>query len=168
MIRRYANDPKAKEDIAYASIKAFNTIGYALTTDSPNKSKDYRFLEKNDFMVMSRDRLIAESDKMIASKKENYLPPIEPTFNLPGSTIMPKMIEILENLLELNKIKEHGMVVGKNLGFMLSGGNTDISNSLSEKYLLDLEREIFIDLIQMPLTQDRIKYTLATGKPLIN
>ena len=42
---------------------------------------------------------------------------------------MPSMIEILENLFEANKIKEHGMTVGKKLGFMLSGGNTDISQA---------------------------------------
>ena len=36
------------------------------------------------------------------------------------------MIEILENLFESKKIKEHGLTVGKKLGFMLSGGHTDI------------------------------------------
>ena len=51
---------------------------------------------------------------------------------------------------------------------MLSGGNTDIRNNLSEQNMLDLEREVFLELIQMPLTQNRIKYTLDTGKPLFN
>ena len=78
------------------------------------------------------------------------------------------MIEILENLFESNKIKDHGMTVGKKLGFMLSGGNTDISQPLSERQLLDLEREVFLELIEMPQTQERIKHTLVTGKPLFN
>ena len=60
------------------------------------------------------------------------------------------------------------MTVGKKLGFMLSGGNTNISQHLSEKQLLDLEREVFLELIEMPLTQERIKHTLDTGKPLFN
>jgi hypothetical protein len=50
--------------------------------------------------------------------------------NLPGSKVMPSMLKILENLFEANKIEEHGMTVGKKLGFMLSGGNTDISQQL--------------------------------------
>ena len=81
---------------------------------------------------------------------------------------MPAMIEILEILFDSNKIKYHGLTVGKKLAFMLSGGNTDISQPLSEQQLLDLERAVFLELIEMPLTQERIKYTLDTGKPLFN
>ena len=87
---------------------------------------------------------------------------------LPGSKVMPLMIEILENLFEKRKIKEHGITVGKKLGFMLSGGDTDISKELNENQLLNLEREVFLELIEMPLTQERIKHTLETGKPLFN
>jgi len=168
MLRRWSNDPKSKEDSNYASMQVFNILVYALTMDSPNKSKEYKFLEKDDFMVMSRDRLIAEADKKIALVKENYITPKKSTFNLPGSKVMSAMIEILESLFDSNKIKDHGLTVGKKLGFMLSGGNTDISQPLSEQQLLDLERAVFLELIEMPQTQERIKYTLDTGKPLSN
>jgi 3-hydroxyacyl-CoA dehydrogenase len=168
MLRRWSNDSKAKEDSFYVSMKVFNILGYALTTDSPSKSKDQKFLGEQDFMVMSRDRLIAEADKKITTVLSNYTPPKEMLINLPGSKVMPSMLKILENLFEANKIEEHGMTVGKKLGFMLSGGNTDISQQLTEKQLLDLEREVFLELIQMPLTQKRIKHTLDTGKPLFN
>jgi len=78
------------------------------------------------------------------------------------------MTYILEKLFEAKKIKEHGMTVGKKLGFMLSGGDTDISKSQTEQDLLDLERVVFLELIQMPRTQERIKHILDTGKPLQN
>jgi 3-hydroxyacyl-CoA dehydrogenase len=168
MLRRWSNDPEAKEDPFYAAMKVFNILGYALTADSPSKSKEQKFLSEQDFMVMSRDRLIAEADKKIKSVVSTYAPPKEMIINLPGSKVMPMMIEILEKLFESNKIKKHGVSVGKKLGFMLSGGNTDISQNLSEKQLLDLEREVFLELIEMPLTQERIKHTLNTGKPLFN
>lgn len=51
---------------------------------------------------------------------------------------------------------------------MLSGGDTNSSSSLTEQNLYDLEREIFIDLIKQKPTQDRIRHTLDTGKPLFN
>jgi len=168
MLRRWASDPMADTDPNYVSMKVFNILGYALTMDSPQKSKEYKFLMEEDIMVMNRDRLIAEADKKIKSVLSNYTPPREIVFNLPGSKVMPTMIDILENLFESNKIKDHGMTVGKKLGFMLSGGDTDISQSLSEKHLLDLEREVFLELIEMPQTQERIKHTLDTGKPLFN
>ena len=168
MLRRWSNDAESRENPNYAPIKVFNILGYALTMDSPDKSKEYKFLAKDDFMVMSRDRLIAEADKKIAIVRENYISPKKIIFNLPGSGVMSAMVEILETLFDSNKIKNHGLIVGKKLGFMLSGGNTDISQPLSEQELLDLERAVFLELIKMPQTQERIKYTLDTGKPLLN
>ena len=78
------------------------------------------------------------------------------------------MYEILENLYKEKKILNHGMEVGKQLAFVLSGGNTHINKELSEENMYDLELEAFMKLIQMPKTQERIKHTLETGKPLVN
>ena len=78
------------------------------------------------------------------------------------------MHKILENLYKEKKILDHGMEVGRQLAFVLSGGNTSIDNELIEEDLYALEREAFMNLIQMPKTQERIKHTLETGKPLVN
>jgi len=60
------------------------------------------------------------------------------------------------------------MEVGKELAIVLSGGETTIDKTLSEDYLFKLELDSFMRLIENKKTQDRIKHTLATGKPLIN
>jgi 3-hydroxyacyl-CoA dehydrogenase len=78
------------------------------------------------------------------------------------------MFETLENFFKEKKIMEHGMEVGKKLAFVLSGGNTTIDKELSEDDMYALELEAFMQLIQMDKTQDRIKHTLSTGKPLVN
>ena len=65
-------------------------------------------------------------------------------------------------------IGEHGIEVGKKLGFMLSGGDTMPSTILTEQNLYDLEREIFVFLFSQKPTQERIRHTLDTGKPLFN
>ena len=78
------------------------------------------------------------------------------------------MNEILENLHKDKKILDHGFEVGKQLAFVLSGGNTTINKELSEDDLYALELEGFMNRIQMPKTQERIKHTLETGKPLVN
>ena len=168
MLRRWSDVVEAKNDPHFTSLKVFNILGYAVTMDSPEKSKDYKFLGKNDFMVMSRDRLIAEADKKIQSIRDSYIPPQKPVFNLPGSSVMTKMHTILDTLFIEKKIKEHGVIVGKKLGYMLSGGDTNTDTNLTEQDLLNLERSVFLELIQMPLTQERIKHTLETGKPLFN
>ena len=76
--------------------------------------------------------------------------------------------EKLEAQYDENKILDHGLEVGKQIAFVLSGGNTNIDNELSEDDLYNLELEAFMRLIQMPKTQERIKHTLETGKPLVN
>ena len=77
------------------------------------------------------------------------------------------MYEILENLYKDKKILDHGMEVGKQLAYVLSGGNTTIAKELSEDDIYALELEAFMNLIQMPKTQARINHTLETGKPLV-
>ena len=100
--------------------------------------------------------------------KDDYKPPKEPIFRLPGSSVRNKMYEILENLYKEKKILDHGWIIGKQLAFVLSGGNTSLGKELSEDDLYALELEAFMNLIQMPQTQERIKHTLETGKPLVN
>ena len=78
------------------------------------------------------------------------------------------MIKILEKLYNEKVIFDHGMEVGKELANVLSGGNTTLDKTLTEDDLYKLELESFMRLIQTKKTQDRIKYTLATGKPLFN
>ena len=168
MLRRWANHSDIKNDPKLLSLKVFNLIGYATTADSPIKAKDQQFLGDKDVMVMSKDRLIEEADKFIFSNKENYHPLDSASFFLPGSTVMSDMMDILYELRDKKVIGEHGIEVGKKLGYMLSGGDTNSSTRLTEQNLYDLEREIFIDLISQKPTQQRIRHTLDTGKPLFN
>ena len=168
MLRRWATHSEIKNDPRLLSLKVFNLIGYATTADSPIKAKAQQFLGEQDIMVMSKDRLIEEADNLIFSKKETYQPLDSASFSLPGSTVMPDMIDILHGLKDKKIIGEHGIEVGKKLGYMLSGGDTTPSTILTEQNIYDLEREIFIDLIKQKPTQERIRHTLDTGKPLFN
>ena len=66
------------------------------------------------------------------------------------------------------KILDHGLEVGKELAYVLSGGKTNLNSELSEDDLYNLEKESFMKLIRKNKTQERIIHTLATGKPLVN
>ena len=168
MLRRWSNHPEINNDPKLLSLKVFNLIGYATTADSPTKAKTQMFLNENDVMVMSKDRLLEEAENIILTKKENYTSLDDASFILPGKTVLSSMEDILNELHEKKVIGVHGLEVGKKLGYMLSGGETDASKKLSEQNIYDLEREIFIDLISQKPTQERIRHTLDTGKPLFN
>ena len=168
MLIRWMYTDEAIEDPSYAPLKIFDLIGYAKTANSPNEAFPLKFLLSRDKVVINRDRLLHESEKLLEEIGKDYKPHIEPIFKLPGSSVRDKMYEILENLYKEKKILDHGLEVGKQLAFVLSGGNTTVDKLLGEEDIYALELEAFMNLIQMPKTQERIKHTLETGKPLVN
>ena len=74
----------------------------------------------------------------------------------------------LDELYNSKKILDHGMVVGKELAYVLSGGDTDLNNEITETQMYNLELNSFMKLLETKDTQKRISHTLKTGKPLIN
>ena len=168
MLWRWMQTDESKKDLNFAPLKVFDLIGYAKTASSPNEAIPNKFLLDKDRVVINRDRLLHESEKLLLQINKDYKPPAEPTFKLSGANVRDKMYEILETLYKDKKILDHGLEVGKQLAFVLSGGNTNLDKELSEDDLYALELDAFMNLIQMPKTQERIKHTLETGKPLVN
>ena len=125
-------------------------------------------LKKDKYAKKEKPKLKTIEVFTLSEIKENYKPPEKPIFKLSGSIVRDKMYEILENLYKEKKILDHGMEVGRQLAYVLSGGNTNMDKELSEDDLYALELDAFMNLIQMPKTQERIKHTLETGKPLVN
>ena len=116
---------------------------------------------------MNRNSLFEESKKII-DQNTDFIPPEECKFNLSGKPLKDKMIKVLERLYNEKIILDHGMYVGTELANVLSGGDTNIEKTLSEDDLYKLELDSFMRLIETKQTQDRIKHTLSTGKPLVN
>jgi 3-hydroxyacyl-CoA dehydrogenase len=65
-------------------------------------------------------------------------------------------------------ISDHERKVGTKIAEVLCGGNITPGTPVSEQYLLDLEREAFKSLCGEKKTQERIQFTLKTGKTLRN
>jgi 3-hydroxyacyl-CoA dehydrogenase len=66
------------------------------------------------------------------------------------------------------RISDHDALLGRTLAWILSGGSLPHQTTVTEQYLLDLEREAFLKLCGERKTLERIQYTLKTGKPLRN
>ena len=116
---------------------------------------------------MNRNSLL-EVSKEILNENKNFKPPEKLRFKLPGKAVRGEMDKILEKLYNDKIILEHGVEVAKELAHVLSGGDTTIDKTLSEDDIFKLELDAFMRLIETKKTQDRIKHTLTTGKPLVN
>jgi 3-hydroxyacyl-CoA dehydrogenase len=71
-------------------------------------------------------------------------------------------------MLEGEYISEHDAKVANKVAYVMCGGSITPGTPVSEQYLLDLEREGFLSLCGEKKTQERIAYTLKTGRPLRN
>jgi len=167
MLARWLDTKEAKQDPDYASLKVFDIIGYGKTATSPVEAIPMKYLKPEDKKIMNRNSLL-EASKKILEDNRDFKAPAETEFNLAGNSVKEKMIKILEKLYNDKVILDHGMDVGRELANVLSGGDTTIDKTLSEEDLFKLELNAFMRLIETKETQDRIKHTLATGKPLIN
>ena len=167
MLARWLDTDEAKKDPNFAPLKVFDIIGYGKTATSPVEAEPMKYLRPNDKKIMNRNSLL-EVSKKILSENKDFKAPDEHKFNLPGKAVRGEMDKILEKLYNDKVILEHGVEVAKELAHVLSGGDTTIDKTLSEDDLFKLELDAFMRLIETQKTQDRIKHTLATGKPLVN
>ena len=167
MLARWLNTDEAKKDPNYASLKVFDIIGYGKTATSPVEAIPMKYLMPEDKKIMNRNSLLEVSKKILMNNKD-FKSPEEFKFNLPGKSVLEDMNKILDKLYNDKVILDHGVTVAKELAHVLSGGDTTIDKTLSEDDLFKLELDAFMKLIETKETQDRIKHTLATGKPLIN
>ena len=167
MLARWLDTEEAEKDPNYAPLKVFDIIGYGKTATSPVEAEPMKYLKPEDKKIMNRNSLFEVSKEILQNNKD-FKSPSETKFNLPGKTVLPEMNKILEKLYNDKVILDHGLKVAQELAHVLSGGDTSIDKSLSEDDLYKLELDAFMRLIETNETQDRIKHTLATGKPLVN
>ena len=167
MLARWLDTNEAKKDPHYAPLKVFDIIGYGKTATSPVEAEPMKYLRAKDKKIMNRNSLLEVSKNILEHNRE-FKAPNETKFNLPGKAAKDQMIKILEKLYNDKVILDHGVEVGKELANVLSGGDTTIDKTLSEEQIFKLELDSFMKLIETQKTQERIKHTLSTGKPLIN
>ena len=167
MLARWMNTEDAQKDPNFAPLKVFDIIGYGKTATSPVEAVPMKYLMPDDKQIMNRNSLLEVSKKILNNNKD-FKAPDELVFNLPGESVRGEMYKILDKLYNNKVILDHGMEVAKELAFVLSGGDTTIEKTITEDELFKLELDSFMKLIETKQTQERIKHTLATGKPLVN
>ena len=167
LLWRWTQTDDAGKDPDFAPLKVFDIIGYAKTATSPLEAKPLLFLDDNHEVIINRNNLLPMARAYIEQNK-NFKPPVKCKFKLSGDQVRKKMQKVLDELYNSKKILDHGMIVGKELANVLSGGDTNLNKEISEEQMYKLELESFMKLLETDKTQKRIVHTLKTSKPLIN
>jgi 3-hydroxyacyl-CoA dehydrogenase len=148
--------------------KVFELIGTAKVAKSAMEAKDMLILRQNDRITMNRDRLLADAKARALELAQNYQVPQEVELSLPGGVARVAMSMAVKGMVKAGKATPYDEVVSTKLAYVLSGGDTDMTDKQDEDYILKLEADSFIDLIRRPGTLARMEHILSTGKPLRN
>lgn len=148
--------------------KAFENIATAKVSESADLARDTMILRPTDGITMNRDRLLADAKTACLKLAENYTPPEPQTVRLPGLGAWAALNMAVDNFVANGQATKHDAVVSRALATILTGGDVDPLDELTEQHLLDLEHEVFMQLVRHPDTLDRIEHMLLTNKPLRN
>jgi 3-hydroxyacyl-CoA dehydrogenase len=168
MLARWAANPRMPRGPMPAPSKVFEIVSTATVSKSAAEAKEYLFLRADDGVTMNRDRLLADAKARALALVEGYAPPAPPTYRLPGVSGRVAMGIAADDFRRKGVATAYDMVVAGELAGVLSGGEADIIDDVSEKDILALERAAFMRLIRNQGTMARIETMLTTGKPLRN
>jgi 3-hydroxyacyl-CoA dehydrogenase len=164
-------------DLFHTLRPIFETIAMAKVGTSAEENRDLGFLRREDGVSMNSARLIGDAKEAALGLVRGGWRPLAASWPEGARTTQIKVLG--ESFLTAGKLAIHMLqrggyasdydaVVGRKLTNILAGGALSAPQLVSEQYVLDLEREAFVSLLGEKKTQERIAFTLKTGKPLRN
>ncbi len=147
----------------------FQNIAMAKVATSAKEAVNLGYLRPADGITLNLDYLIADAKKRVLDMIEDgYTPPVKKPFPAFGQNALSLLKVGTRQMWQAGVISDHDWHIACRIVDVMAGGNVIAGAMITEEYLEDLEREVFISLCGMQKTQDRIMHMLKTGKPLRN
>jgi 3-hydroxyacyl-CoA dehydrogenase len=150
--------------------KAFETVALAKVSASGPDARRLGYLSATDCFSMNRERLMADAKaRALERVRDGYVKPA-PRLAIPvGGASLGAALKLGVHLAwRSGRASDHDALVGRKVAHIFAGGDLPHATTVTEQYLLDLEREAFLSLLGERKTLERIQHTLKTGKPLRN
>ena len=157
-------------ELMEAMKKAFEIVATAKVSTSAHEACGLGFLSSADQITMNRERVLSDAKtRVLELARAGYEPPIPRTdIPAPGENLLATLKMGAYLMRQGEFITDHEVKIAGKVAEVLCGGNVSPGTPVSEQYFLDLEREAFKSLCGEKKTQQRIQYTLKTGKTLRN
>ncbi|MEO8088449.1 MAG: 3-hydroxyacyl-CoA dehydrogenase/enoyl-CoA hydratase family protein [Bacteroidota bacterium] len=149
----------------------FLTIGMAKVSTSAHEAFDLKILRSgHDEVVMNLSRQLSEAKRAVIEMSDaGYVKQVERRdIKVLGKSALGMIYAGASIMKSGHYISEHDQLISEKLAFVMCGGDLSAPTLVSEKYLLELEREAFLSLCGERKTLERIQSILTTGKPLRN
>ena len=151
-----------------ATMMVFENIGMAKIAKSAQQAKDLGYLRASDRITMNREHVLANAKSYLLELAEDYSPPKPHTYHLSGPSGRSALAMALSDLAIAGHATPHDVTVIGELAKVLTGGECDHTEELSEDDILALERKAISTLARNELSMARMEHMLSKGKPLRN
>ncbi len=168
LVTRHYLDPARPGGPVPPVARAFETISLAKVSTSAAEARTLFYLREGDRITMNRARVLADAKRRALEMVAAYAPPEPDELVLPGPSARLALDMVVDGLVGAGKATAHDQVVTAELAEIVSGGDTDLTETVSEKDMLALEHGAFLRLIRAPATLRRMEHMLETGRPLRN
>jgi len=150
--------------------KAFETIATAKVATSAHEARGLGFLADSDRISMNRERVLTDAKaRALELVRAGYEPPVPRTdIPAPGENLLAALKMGVHLMRQGDYVTDYEVKLGGKIAEVICGGKVTPGTPVSEQYILDLEREGFKSLCGEKKTQERIQFTLKTGKTLRN
>lgn len=145
--------------------RGFDLIVGSVVSQSAADARDMRVLTDYCAITMHRRRVLADAKALALGMIGTYAPARPAVVNLPGAAGRAALEARVAAQVEAGKMTAYDAVVAGHIAAVMTGG---AGGDVTEHDLLRLERGHFLELLHLPLSQARMEYMLATGKPLRN
>lgn len=126
-------------------------------------------LPERDTIVINTKRVLTEAkEKVLELAADGYVPPVPQKATVLGRGGLATLYTAINEFKLGEYMSDYDVIISRKVADVLCGGDLTQEQEVSEQYLLDLEREAFIDLLKNQKTTERIQYMLMNNKPLRN
>lgn len=156
-------------DLLAALKDRYMNLAMAKVATSAIEAKEMGFLRESDVVVFNSYELLHVAlNEAKTMADSGFRPDVPATFPVAGRSGAASVQGQLLNMKEGGFISEYDMHIGSQIAWVMTGGDVDAGTVVDEQWILDLERQVFVDLLKNEKTLERIENMMSTGKPLRN
>lgn len=149
--------------------RAFENIAMAKVSTSGQEAKQLGYMRATDQVSVNPDHLLYDAKELVlAMDQEGYKPTAPRKIRVIGESGYANLRASIRGMKLSGYISDHDELVTSKVAYVMSGGNVPAGTEVTESYILELERKAFLELLQLPKTQQRMQHMLTKGKPLRN
>lgn len=152
-----------------AVARAFETIAMAKVSTSFPEAIKLGYLRKTDRCVANRDlQLYFAKQEVLAMAAAGFRTPLPAKIKVVGEPGRAVLEANTYMMWKAGYISSHDRLIANKIAYVLTGGEAPPGAEVSEQFILDLERQAFVELCKEEKSRERMQYMLMNGKPLRN